>query len=158
MSGVVDCDGELGAIAQNAQLWPSLAPLPSSTPEIVHNEVEIVPFDFKSNFTISNFTNTNFTSGNGTVNHQPPAPSVVEKTTCQDDEAFLDSRGLNCRDYAMNKELCKNAAQYSNDVGKTARHACCKCGGGIHGTLSTNQLTEDTIILTYHFYFFMSIH
>jgi LysM repeat protein len=123
MADIVECDGEVGAQSEEVEVWPSPAPLPSNSPLPSLRPKVVIPVNLTSNATV-----------NMTQPKQPPIIEAAPAPSCDDDEAFMDSKGLNCRDYTMNKELCKLADRYINRHGKTARHACCKCGGGKHVT------------------------
>lgn len=102
------CDGVAGATPQSGNFWPSPHPAPSVSPQPPPKEV---------------------------LSNSPGSNSPARQ--CTDDESFTDSATFSCRDYTMNKELCNVADRYANPDGRTARHACCKCGGGKHVQPST---------------------
>lgn len=52
---------------------------------------------------------------------------------CTDDGDWVDKTELSCKFYTDNKDWCADALEYKNGEGKTAKDACCVCGGGESG-------------------------
>eukprot|EP00300_Choanocystis_sp_HF-7_P024547 c2602_g1_i1.p1 GENE.c2602_g1_i1~~c2602_g1_i1.p1 ORF type:complete len:1704 (-),score=279.63 c2602_g1_i1:25-5001(-) len=106
---VISCDdGQVGGEFVTGEFWPSPVVSPSAAPIPPPQEV---------------------LEGRDPSPSPAPEPGLVAHG-CEDDDGFFDSQHLNCRDYTMNKVLCGLAERFANPDGRTAQHACCKCGGG----------------------------
>lgn len=122
----VECEGVMGMRKVYINVWPSPGPLPSPSPPLMPFKVFADRNSSSDYINYSNYTNTS----DGYVIFQPAEPKNGPE--CVDNLEFVDADGLVCRDYSMNKELCKVAAHYANYEGQTAVHSCCSCGGGDH--------------------------